>query len=196
MYDSSEKNGIIELCFIDRNCCSPKGRGTLTVKIGSRRTLTFTLSVYTDARNFRQNRVSLSRPRGGQPNGSVVKSHRDNESECPMSSCAYSKTEEHVIPKKTYRGDSASVASLCLSSFLRLSVSPLWHFTFDRVYEYKQREREPKNNLLIRNSSWWERKREREKKKYPKKFAAFYFHRDAMIFEYSDETVYPGDNRL
>lgn len=45
MYDLSEKNGIVRtLCFIDRNCCSPKGRGTLIVKNWQLEDITLTIT--------------------------------------------------------------------------------------------------------------------------------------------------------
>lgn len=130
------KNGIIEL-DIDRNCCSPRGRDTLTVKRQHRTPRAFT-SVRPDV--FRYLECTFSpylclfqkketRGRETQKTAERVrlvttrKIIRKARSKCQVSSRAYLRREKHVIPKKTYRGDSASVVPLYLSTFLRLSVS-------------------------------------------------------------------------
>lgn len=125
------------LCFIDRNCCSPKGRGTLIIKNRQPEDITLTIKsrcicirsrhwlLMTWWNKFKWKCWYIYKKK--------KRSSGINENKCLMSSCAYSKTVEHVISKKTYIEEIAQAWPLFVSSpsFASLSLCLRHLFTFN-----------------------------------------------------------------
>ena len=161
MYDSSEKKRYHRaLCFIDRNCCSPKGWGTLIVKKSAARGHDIGYRVPMHRWQIARERIFVVfvAPRADDDRGKVAwswKSHRDDESECLMSSCACSKTEGTRHPEEDGIEEIAQAWSLFVSppSFASLSLplAPQRSFQFPISRERTERIEEKISIHCLRN---------------------------------------------
>ena len=156
MYDSSEKKRYHRaLCFIDRNCCSPKGWGTLIVKKSAARGHDIGYRVPMHRWQIARERIFVVfvAPRADDDRGKVAwswKSHRDDESECLMSSCACSKTEGTRHPEEDGIEEIAQAWSLFVSppSFASLSLPLAPQRSFQFPISRERTERIEKRKLV------------------------------------------------